>query len=105
MESNSDAEQVVVFFKVRPEAITPDNLHNAIFVSTMSDSPISGLFHAVQKVYAPVLSQSKGFDPNLQSLLMQLEAGLGSVIRKTSGGGGGGRALDDTLGGKCQYTF
>ena len=63
----------------------------------MSDSPVSGLFHTVQKVYAPVLSQSKGFDPNLQSLLMQLEAGLGSVIRKTSGSGR--HSLDDGLGG------
>ena len=88
---------MIVFFKVRPETITPDNLHNTVFVSTMSDSPISGLFHTVQKVYAPVLSQSKGFDSNLQNLLVQLEAGLGSVIRKTTGGGG--RILDDNLGG------
>ena len=76
----------VVFFKVKPEVVTPDNLHSNVFVSSMMDSPVSTLYHAMQKVYAPVLLKddrwSRTFDPKLQSLLSQLEAGLGSVIRK-----------------------
>ena len=52
----------------------------------MLDSPVSALYHAVQKVFVPVLlkdeAYSKSFDPKLQNLLSQLEAGLGSVIRK-----------------------
>ncbi|XP_074649972.1 cytoplasmic dynein 2 heavy chain 1-like [Tubulanus polymorphus] len=81
-----EGSKTIVFFKVRPEVITPDNIHRNVFVSTMLDSPISSLYHAVQKVFAPVLLEdekwSKNFDPKLQSLLSELEAGLGSVIRK-----------------------
>ena len=80
------SDKVIVFFKTKPEPITPDNMHSTVFVSSMLDSPVSALYHAVQKVYAPVLLKdekfSKNFDPKLQDLLSQLEAGLGSVIRK-----------------------
>ena len=72
-----------MFFKVKPEVITPDNLHTNVFVSSMLDSPVTALYHAMQKVYAPVLLQdNNGLDPKLQSLLGQLQAGLGSVVRK-----------------------
>ena len=80
VETDEKSEQVLVFFKVKPEVITPDNLHSNIFVSTMMDSPISSLYHAVQKVYAPVLLKdekwSKNVDPKLQVIyfiLMRLE--------------------------------
>ena len=35
---------------MRPEAITPDNTLSNIIVSSMVDSPLSSLYHAVQKV-------------------------------------------------------
>jgi dynein heavy chain 2 len=86
LSSADKDDKLIVFFKTRPEVITPDNLHSNVFVSTMLDSPVTALYHAVQKVYAPVLLKdekwSKNFDPKLQSLLTELEAGLGSVIRK-----------------------
>ena len=102
MEPNS-SEQALVFFKVCPEAITPDNLYNTVSVTSIGDSPVSGLFHTLQKVYAPALLQSKSFDPNLQSLLNQLEAGLGTVIRKQSAQGKGS-ILDDNLGGNIDFS-
>ena len=55
MESGDTNDKAIVFFKVKPEVITPDNLHQNVFVSSMLDSPISALYHAVQKVFAPVL--------------------------------------------------
>jgi len=86
VESNDSNDSVIVFFKVRPDVITPDNIHTNIFVSSMMDSPVSALYHAVQKVFAPVLLNdakwSRTFDPKLQSLLSELEAGLGSIVRK-----------------------
>ena len=52
----------------------------------MLSSPVNALYHSVQKVFAPLLLKdekwSRNFDPKLQSLLSELEAGLGSVVRK-----------------------
>ena len=86
VEPSDTAEKVLVFFKLQPEAITPDNLHQNVFVSSMLSSPVNTLYHSVQKVFAPLLLKdekwSRNFDPKLQSLLSELETGLGSVVRK-----------------------
>lgn len=43
----------------------------------MADSPVSTLFHALQKVYTPILLKdakwSAEFDPKLQGLITELE--------------------------------
>ena len=79
-------------------------MHSNIFVSSMLDSPISSLYHAVQKVYAPVLLKdakwSRTFDPKLQNLLTELEAGLGSAIRKHDPNFRGASNEGDSLGGE-----
>ncbi|XP_064610087.1 cytoplasmic dynein 2 heavy chain 1-like isoform X3 [Liolophura sinensis] len=86
VDTKDSKERVIVFFKIKPEVITPDNLHTNVFVSSMIDSPVSSLYHAVQKIYAPLLLEdakwSRNLDPKLQSLLSELEAGLGTAIRK-----------------------
>uniref|UniRef100_G3VCU8 Dynein cytoplasmic 2 heavy chain 1 n=1 Tax=Sarcophilus harrisii TaxID=9305 RepID=G3VCU8_SARHA len=80
-------DKVLVFFKLRPEVITEDNMHNNILVSSMLDSPINSLYQAVRQVFAPMLLKdqewSKNFDPKLQNLLSELEAGLGIVLRRS----------------------
>ncbi|KAK3801155.1 hypothetical protein RRG08_006872 [Elysia crispata] len=104
VEATDARERVIVFFKMRPEAITPDNTLSNIIVSSMVDSPLSSLYHAVQKVYAPLLlddgKYSRNIDPKLQSLLSELEAGLGSAIRKKdpSFRGRSGDGVEDNLG-------
>ena len=59
-----------MFFKSRPDSVTPDNLHKDVLVSTMFDSPVAALYHALQKVYSPLLLKdatwSNEFDPKLQ---------------------------------------
>ena len=86
VEPSDTADKVLVFFKLQPEVITPDSLHQNVFVSSMLSSPINTLYHSVQKIFAPLLLKdekwSRNFDPKLQSLLSELEAGLGSVVRK-----------------------
>ncbi|XP_065895029.1 cytoplasmic dynein 2 heavy chain 1-like [Dysidea avara] len=76
----------LIFFKLRPTTINPDNLHSNVIVSSMLDFPIDTLYHSVQKVFGPVLLKdshwNKTIDPKLQSLLVELEAGLGSTLRK-----------------------
>ena len=81
-----------MFFKVAPTVITPDNLHSNVFVLSMLDSPVQGLYHAIERVYAPVLLDnpkwSSQFDGKLQRLLTELETGLGSAVRRQQGIGG-----------------
>ena len=76
----------LVFFKLSPTVITPDNLHSNILVSSLLDSPLDTLYHTLQKVYTPVLLRderwNKTVDPKIQSLLGDLEAGLGSALRR-----------------------
>ena len=84
----------LLFFKLEPCAITPDNIHSSVCVCSLRDSPLDSLYHCVQKVYAPVLMRdswwSKSVDPRIQSLLSELEAGLGSALRRYGRRGVGG---------------
>ncbi|CAL1541204.1 unnamed protein product [Lymnaea stagnalis] len=102
VEATDSKERVIVFFKIRPESITPDNVQTNIIVSSMIDSPLNTLYHAVQKVYAPLLlddgKYSKNIDPKLQSLLSELEAGLGSAMRKCDPSFRGRSGEEDNLG-------
>ena len=86
MEPSDGASGTIVFFKTRPDVITNDNLHTNVSVLSITDSPIKSLYHAVQKVFVPALLKSekgdRGLDPKLQSLLSDLEAKLGSYVRK-----------------------
>ncbi|XP_051482944.1 cytoplasmic dynein 2 heavy chain 1 isoform X1 [Apus apus] len=81
------SKNVLVFFKLRPDVITEDNLHSNILVSSMLDSPVNTLYQAVRQVFAPVLLKDEGwsktFDPKLQKLLSELEAGLSTVLRRS----------------------
>ena len=76
----------LVFFKLSPTVITPDNLHSNVLVSSLLESPLDTLYHTLQKVYSPVLLRderwSRSVDPKIQSLLGDLEAGLGSALRR-----------------------
>ena len=51
VDSGGDgSEKLILFFKTKPDVITPENLHSNVFVSSMLDSPVTSLYHAVQKV-------------------------------------------------------
>ena len=86
IEAEATTDNWLVFFKLEPCCITPENLHTNIFVSSVLDSPIDTLYHSVQKVFAPILLKdarwSKNIDPKIQHLLTELEAGLGSTLRR-----------------------
>ncbi|XP_040514464.1 cytoplasmic dynein 2 heavy chain 1 isoform X1 [Gallus gallus] len=87
IETTDSKNNVLVFFKLRPDVITEDNLHSNILVSSMLDSPLHSLYQAVRQVFAPVLLKdekwSKTLDPKLQKLLSELEAGLSTVLRRS----------------------
>lgn len=54
VDSPSTKDKLLVFFKIKPDVITADNLAD-VFVSSMIDSPISSLYHSLQTLYAPIL--------------------------------------------------
>uniref|UniRef100_A0A8B9L0C8 Cytoplasmic dynein 2 heavy chain 1 n=1 Tax=Astyanax mexicanus TaxID=7994 RepID=A0A8B9L0C8_ASTMX len=87
MDSDWDEERVLVFFKLHPCVITEENVSRAVLVSTMLESPVHTLYQTLRQVFNPALLQdekwSQAFDPRLQSLLSELEEGLGSVLRHT----------------------
>ncbi|CAK8696967.1 unnamed protein product [Clavelina lepadiformis] len=76
---------VLVFFKHKPEAITLDNLHTNVLISSMPDM-VNGLYHSMQKVFVPSLIKdgvNLGISTNTQRLLSDLEQNLGSMLRKS----------------------
>ena len=80
---------MLVFFKARPDVVTPENLDRDVLVSSMMDSPVSALYHALHNVYAPLLLKdakwSTEFDPKLQVRLTcwsrNCLKGLGSKLQ------------------------
>ncbi len=93
IDSETTSDNSLVFYKLQPTVITPDNLHSNVFISSLLDSPFDTLYHSVQKVFAPVLLKdekwSKSIDPKIQVLLTELEAGLGSALRRLGRSGTG----------------
>ncbi|XP_071483964.1 LOW QUALITY PROTEIN: cytoplasmic dynein 2 heavy chain 1-like [Diadema antillarum] len=79
-------EKVVAFFKLRPDVISADNIQSDVLTISMLDSPAQALYHAVDKVFAPILIEdekyNRSFNPKLQSLLSELRAGLKSLVRR-----------------------
>lgn len=107
--SGGNGEKALVFYKIRPEVITPDNMHTNIFVSSVLDSAVSTLYQSVHRVFVPMLLKNeqanRDLDPKLQSLLGELDAGLGSVLRKRAdtSAPARGAATDDNIGGEFAY--
>ena len=87
LQSNNPDEQCIIFFKLKPEIVTPQNIHQNVLVSSMFQSPASTLYHTIKKIFGPLILNGdiskKSVDPKLQNLLSELEAGLGSYLRKT----------------------
>ena len=48
-------DKVLVLFKSKPEVITPENQHAIVLVNSMLNSPVNSLYHALQKIYSPLL--------------------------------------------------
>ncbi|KAG8276873.1 Cytoplasmic dynein 2 heavy chain 1 [Homalodisca vitripennis] len=52
-------EIVLVFFKIRPEAVTEENMRQTVFVVSMPDSPVVALYYTVQRIFAPTLLKAR----------------------------------------------
>eukprot|EP01135_Chromosphaera_perkinsii_P005308 Nk52_evm1s338 gene=Nk52_evmTU1s338 len=89
-------KNAIFFSKTKNEPITEGNMRDVVFVSSLLDSPVATLYHSLKNVFSPTLLNNKSFsktlDPRLQGLLAELEAGLGSALRK----GGNAKTNRDT---------
>jgi len=73
--------------KLRPGPLLVEDIPTNVSISSVSHSRISSLYHALRNVYTPLLGEDDGSehseaDNQLQGLVMQLEAGLGSSLRQ-----------------------
>ena len=83
-------ENVFLMFKTSPMCITEENLHQ-IMHSSLIKSPVSSLYHSLRQIYLPLLINdqkwSQELDPKVQSLITQLEKGLGTLVRRSGESG------------------
>jgi dynein heavy chain 2 len=104
MSSDDYKEKALVFYKVRPETITPDNIQTTVFISSVLGSPLTTFYQSVHNVYIPMLlkDDKQSLDPKFQSLLGELDAGLGSIVRRQADQSGSAKnhVADDSIGGK-----
>ncbi|GAB6032228.1 Cytoplasmic dynein 2 heavy chain 1 [Chamberlinius hualienensis] len=93
--------QQLLFFKIKPVAISPENLHQLILTSSMVNSPISALYHTIQKIYAPLLlstnNDKSAIDPQVEDLLVRLEKELGNALQRNDHGFAAYITLSDEL--------
>nr|ADI46936.1 DHC1bm [Volvox carteri f. nagariensis] len=76
----------VVLTKLRTGPLRTEDIPAGVAVATVSRSPLSGLYHTLKDVYSPLLqsrlSGGSAVDKRLHDLLAQVQAGLGTAIRK-----------------------
>jgi dynein heavy chain 2 len=86
-----EGTQCLVLFKLRPEVMTPDNVHTNIFLSSMVDSPLDSLYYMIKSVFSPALRDNNNNKSNqaanqqVQTSLNELEQVLRSSGKKSSG--------------------
>lgn len=78
-------KKVLLFFKIKPESVTPQNMHQILLISSMLTSPLSSFYHSLKSVFAPLLLSDKKskLEPTLEQLVTDLQDGLGANLRRT----------------------
>ncbi|CAG0883700.1 unnamed protein product [Cyprideis torosa] len=87
LSAGTGTKNALIFFKIRPSVIVPDNLHSDVFFTSLVASPAETLYYAIQKIFSPMLlkdeSWSRQIPPKLQELLSELEEGLGNSLHRS----------------------
>ena len=92
--SVSSQAMLVIFFSKAERDVTPDNIQQAVSISSMSQSAIKGFYNQIHNVFMPLINLEGAADPKvkpLQALVQDLDAGLGSLAR----GSGEGNSIDE----------
>nr|ADI46856.1 DHC1bf [Volvox carteri f. nagariensis] len=80
-------EYSVVLTKMRGEPLQSEDVPTGVTVATVARSPLSGLYHVLKDVYSPLIQAQSAagsavLDKRLLDLLTQVQAGLGTAVRK-----------------------
>nr|BBC28429.1 cytoplasmic dynein 1b heavy chain [Yamagishiella unicocca] len=86
-EFSEGCEFSVVLTKLRAGPLRTEDVPAGVALATVAHSPLSSLYHTLKDVYSPLIqSQSKEgtgvLDKRLHELLAQVQAGLGTAVRK-----------------------
>ncbi|CAM9178225.1 unnamed protein product, partial [Hapterophycus canaliculatus] len=77
------------FVKLRPEPVTGDNIRSLVQVSSMTDCPLTSLYHSVHSVYAPALLRNEEgrqeLSGKVQSVIALLDSTLGDAVIYSGG--------------------
>jgi dynein heavy chain 2, cytosolic len=81
--------QCLVQFKVRPDVITPENVHASVFLSSMIDSPLDSLYHMIKSVFTPAIRETQkksnvNSHQQIQTSLNELEQVLQTAGKPTT---------------------
>ncbi len=86
LESQPSHSLCLVFYKASPTAVTAENIQSNIYVSSLSKSPVTTLYHTLHNVFVPSILKDKNsqldVDDKLERLIKELETGLGHYLRK-----------------------
>jgi dynein heavy chain 2 len=69
----------LVLFKLRPDAITSENVHTNIFLSSMVDSPLDSLYYMIKSVFSPALRENKDKNQSNQAANQQIQTSLNEL--------------------------
>ncbi|KAG2426397.1 hypothetical protein HYH02_014824 [Chlamydomonas schloesseri] len=77
----------VVLSKLRAGPIRTEDVPGGVAVATVAHSPLSSLYHTLKDVYSPLIKSQTAegapvLDKRLSELLAQVQAGLGTAVRK-----------------------
>ncbi|KAK6637824.1 hypothetical protein RUM44_008246 [Polyplax serrata] len=90
-ENNDHVENNLIFFKLKPEALTEANVKTSVFVMTQFGSPISTFHQALNNFYIPaMLNHNIGSEPQVQNTLKVLDDQLMFALYRS----GKGQSID-----------
>ncbi|RKO94668.1 hypothetical protein BDK51DRAFT_21975 [Blyttiomyces helicus] len=82
--------------KMKPSALTLENISDLLQVTPMSKSPTTAFYNSIHSVFAPMLLKSSkwGINSKLQNIISELDLGLASTLRNDGDGRGRGAGPD-----------
>ncbi|XP_049774121.1 cytoplasmic dynein 2 heavy chain 1-like [Schistocerca cancellata] len=86
VDAGEGKNSLLVFFKIQPDVITPDNIYETISMTTVASSPLVTFYYTIKEVYTPILLQagnsSNQIDSSLQDLITKLQDRLKCTLQK-----------------------
>mmetsp|Transcript_17017 Transcript_17017/g.54247 ORF Transcript_17017/g.54247 Transcript_17017/m.54247 type:complete len:3325 (+) Transcript_17017:156-10130(+) len=92
----AQCEFQVTMSKLRPGVIQAHDLPRGVAVTSGSNHPLTSLYTQLRSIYGPMLDGT-GADQKLKDLMAELQAGLGSALRRGAEGPSGDLAPQEVM--------